>query len=374
MENKAKKEYSSDKQEKTLAKRLEAIEEFLSDEQREEIEHLLTEAAGNLLHDIDDCTHHTDEDIVKIVQAFPGALLIEDAESDIPIQNAAWFSISSLPLLAELGVRYNIGDKGGLLAVDCLSRTVLDTIVDFDNDHCSDSDRVETLKSLHQKGLLSREDIDMILPSATEYDLVFNYLVDLNPDVLKTYRNRHGDNLFMASFCFEFDFHEDDQFERLLRAAFKHFPDDFGLLFTECYDGMTLCEYAYGCYKAVNAWKAVKRCIDETFVNRQTIEKQDPDTNLFPFMLAASLAGDRSGAVGLSESDQYFDATGSHLDIIYYLLRLKPDVTTIFILDSSEPSGLRVHSEDISVSSFQSTARCSQGRSKKMKICTSLRG
>ena len=109
-----------------------------------------------------------------------------------------------------------------------------------------------------------------------------------------------------------------EYFEIALNATLKYFPYELGLLLLESTCSKHEHGTAYGIaiarYGEQKAWNIVTKCIDEAEaeagnLNQQILER-NPKTNLYPFM-------EHAAAVG-----------GCPLNLIYYLIRKRPEVVT----------------------------------------------
>ena len=156
---------------------------------------------------------------------------------------------------------------------------------------------LEVLKRLRQSTLPKKEDI-------RQYDLLswscrpaskekFEYLVDWDPKVLKEYDYR-GHSLLHSNT------RRSDTFGMALKAGLKYYPQELGFLFRKNSNGKTAYEFAFKCIGKGKAWRTIHTCFEET-VDGKIVER-DPETNLYPFMIAAA-------------------GKTSELNSVYYLLR-----------------------------------------------------
>ena len=94
------------------------------------------------------------------------------------------------------------------------------------------------------------------------------------------------------------------RFQLILSATLRHYPHELGgILLLKRHQGDTPFQMARKKFGKETIWKVIKKCLDES--NGSTILERDPETNTYPFLLAA--AGDTS-----------------ELDLVYYLVRRNP--------------------------------------------------
>ena len=123
---------------------------------------------GKLLHNL-----KTDkpekETLKKLINEFPSCLECKNDEKQLPIHSAFWYHDSAgyIPLLAEQGVKYNVGGddkRGGLLLEDPsdYNKNVLQllaSMIDTNSPIPCDTRRLNIMKVLRAKKLLVKTDI-----------------------------------------------------------------------------------------------------------------------------------------------------------------------------------------------------------------------
>ena len=301
--------------------RLLLIEKYLSSTLRRKINEKatnfledLTDDVGGFLHmvlgglvdEVDDEEHMCSEDDIRtLVQCVPGTLSIKDDCGEFPIYNASFSwgkRVSCVPMLAEEGMKHNVGGdgmRGGLLCESEDSAETPLTEIACNNPNQYDADyamydlfRLDIIKRLREMGLLKKEDIrkyNLLWDSC--YDCSsqrFNYFADWDPSVLK-----------------EQQWDQYSAFQLALSATLRHYPRELGLLLLKDDEGETSFQMARNQFGKEIAWKAIKECLDESSGGSNILEK-DPQTNMYPFMFAAA-GGDTS-----------------ELDLVYYLVRRNP--------------------------------------------------
>jgi len=296
----------------------------------------------NFLHHQLDDEKHTEEQVKNVIDIFPQALFMLDYNSNydadcFPIQSAACYfasdgrsAISFIPLLAYEGSRFNSHgrevSRGGLFyeipyGEEGESESSITFLVEgFDNNSNHDDRRkydskcTRILKKLRNLNLLQKDDIQehFLLAHALNVgcEQRFNYLARWDPDALRDTSFEDGKFLLHASLekaepreCFGF----------VLKAGMQHFSNHFGFLFRELH-GQTACEAAFDVFGKDDTMTMIRQCIpamDENnhhhshilnYVARHcphlmkdmvncyqpNVSQKDPQTGLYPFMLAAS--------------------------------------------------------------------------------------
>jgi hypothetical protein len=289
-----------------------------------ELRGAINDKAKNLLKDLTvdvvdffydelDEVKHSEDDIRTLVQCVPTALSDEEEYGFIPILAAIYRNVrcivattySFLPVLAEEGIKHNVGGegmRGGLLCIDVVGKNVLHSLSCCGR--LEDSRCLDAIKRLREMGLFSKGDIK-------EYNLLwdscrcgcpkrFNYFVDWDPSLLKESvafgqekALLHMDPNFAGRY----------KFQLALGASLRHYPHELGLLLLKNPNGGTPFQRARNVIGKKEAWKLIQKCLDESNVS-QILEKNS-ETNMYPFMFAA--VGDTS-----------------ELDLVYYLLHRNP--------------------------------------------------
>ena len=299
--------------------RLLKIEKSLPSDLRRKI----NEKATNFLEDLNedaadfvsnklDEEQHSEDDIRTLVQCVPGALSFQDKFGGFPIFNACLSGrcVSFVPLLAEEGMKLNVGGdgmRGGLRCEHSSGDTAL-VAISFNNTNrygaeseC-DSRYLNVIKGLREIGLFEKEDI-------RKYNLLwgsccnarcpkrFNYFADWDPSALtKQYCEKYDVLHSSLQWC--------GDFQLALSATLRHYPHELGQLLVKNSKGETPFQKLRKQFGRGEGWKAIKKCLDESDGSKIVLEKNS-ETNMYPFMLAA--AGDTS-----------------ELDLVYYLVRRNP--------------------------------------------------
>jgi len=99
---------------------------------------------------------------------------------------------------------------------------------------------------------------------------------------------------------------EIESFATAFKAGLKHFPDELGLLCLQDSQDQTPWELAYEVFGEDETCRTIEESLSETL--EEKIAEVDPDTNLYPFIIAA--------AAGVT----------CNLDTPYFLLRKIPVV------------------------------------------------
>ena len=155
---------------------------------------------GQLLHNL-----KTDkpekETLKKLINEFPSSLEYKNDKGQLPIQSTVWHRVGYVPLLAEQGIKYNVGGndtRGGLLVEDPIiyeNINVLQLLVQVrDHSHpmANGTAHLNTMKDLRDMNLLVQDDIkdhDLLFHACGSMGkLRFEYLADWSQDGLKTYK------------------------------------------------------------------------------------------------------------------------------------------------------------------------------------------
>jgi hypothetical protein len=253
---------------------------------------------------------HSEDDIRTLVQCVPTALSDEEECGVISIIRAAERGqYSFLPVLAEEGIKHNVGGdgmRGGLLCKDYAGDCVLWRLSCWD---LKDSRCLDVIKRLREMGLFSKGDIK-------EYNLLcdscsfagcpkrFNYFADWDPSLLKE-SVALGQETSLLHMDPNFAGGDKFQFQLALGASLRRYPHELSLLLLKNPNGDTPFQRATAGYDIgkKEAWKLIQKCLEESNVS-QILEKNS-ETNMYPFMFAA--VGDTS-----------------ELDLVYYLLHRNP--------------------------------------------------
>ena len=201
----------------------------------------------------------------------------------------------------------------------CCGHDVDGMYEDFDNEHIYISDderlRLGTLKYLRQLNLLRKEDItgmELLQISYERSPSIFHYLAKWDPSALKIQDTTDESTLLQESIMFYFP---PGLIKVLLKAGLKYLPNELGLLFLTTEDNESPCallmdkERDTHCEKGM--WTIIEECLEEVKELKLYYEP-DPDTYLYPFMVAAN------------------DQSCPCVDLVYYLLRKDPSVLLQF--------------------------------------------
>lgn len=251
---------------------------------------------------------HTEECARALVQRVPAALSYRDEWNEILIDSAAMdhCSVFLVPMLAEEGLKNNVGGEGMRGGLLCRNGGVLRDIagleydkedyegtLDFDE---VDSNNLDVIKRLRGMGLLQKEDIrnyGLLLQSSIDKEISqrrFHYFVDWEPSNLKIHW-QEGTLL-----CFRNGEDKREEYQMFLTAALRHYPDELGLLLLKNNYGETPFQLIRGAC-GDEGWEIVTECLDRI----------GGDTNLYQLMFAAA-------------------GNSSELDLVYHLLRRNPAV------------------------------------------------
>ncbi len=331
---------------------------------------------GKFLHD--KVRLHNTDVIKTVIKAFPEALLQENENGELPIQSTAGlFCTRYIPLLALEAQRHKIGlERGGLLLPHPMfpNCTILQQLVMCGDDEEGKTSWFKHIwKEFKSSGLLFERDYteyDLLRFTCFETRLEqLDCLIGLYPATLskRAYKGNfpiHPDNYDHQSSI--------KVFARLLKAGMKYYPETFGFLFRRNGEGgdraITRAIAVYGKKETLQTIQNIippnedyailhhvfrftpdlsddfiYRYPDAMYLkdrlgrqllhvalkpglklsaplfmmihtNKASIEEEDPVTNLYPFMLAA---------------------TGEEKDLttIYKLLTLRPEVISKCIDD-----------------------------------------
>lgn len=208
---------------------------------------------GEFLHNLDVDRDSTD-DVGALIDIIPSALSHMNSKCQLPIHSAAnsFKSVTFVPLLAQEGVKRNVGGKrkrGGLLVKDPTTSpgmNVLNQIASLEEtvnrdssleENVADLETLKVLKDLRQSNLLLKADIyryDLICWSCFPgCQQIFDYFIEWDPSSLKNDDECYSVILGML--------HADCnamvkkakslRFKMALVAGMKYFPDELGLLF-----------------------------------------------------------------------------------------------------------------------------------------------
>jgi hypothetical protein len=289
----------------------------------------LTDDVGGFLHMVlggfvdglaDEEHTCSDDDIKTLVQCVPGTLSLKDECGHFPIHSASlsWGKrVSFVPMLAEEGIKHNVGGdgmRGGLLCEFEENGTILTEIACNNPYQCattqtntdyakSDLRRLDVIKRLREMGLLKKEDIrkyDLLWDSCNDCSSQrFNYFADWDPSILK---EQQWDRCFATPWALRYRY---SAFQLALSATLRHYPRELGLLLLKDDEGETSFQTTRNEFGKEKAWKAIKKCLDESDGSSNILEKNS-ESNMYPFMFAAA------------------DSDTSELDLVYYLVRRNP--------------------------------------------------
>jgi hypothetical protein len=215
-----------------------------------------SDITGNFLHNLHE--KKPDKEVVKkMITAFPSSLSYRHSSiGRVPVHSAVCYP-DSLPyvlLLAKEGAKYNVGGddgRGGLLVSSGLLS--LCSLIPKDKGTA----RLNVIKDLRRSNLIQKKDIRdhnlLIHTCFPECDMIFHYLADWDPTVLK-------ENVTTFSII-DFDGDEMENFPVLLKAAFRHYPEELGLLFQKNDEGITGCECAFEKYGKDKTFRAIGKVI-----------------------------------------------------------------------------------------------------------------
>jgi hypothetical protein len=298
------------------------------------------------------------DEIVRDDEILP----IQQAMIDYNVNNEKNINaIAFIPVRAEEGAKHNVGGdgmRGGLLCKDIAGTprrdedeyedefdtfcrlNVLEHLVRPLNSYESNKDEdydslcLGVIKKLQDMDLFKKVDIKkyQLLPATFERSesfrkMTFEYLVDLDPDILKdqsSWYDGHRTLLHRAAcrtttFHSEYHHYEFDRlneggearyenpmvFKVVLKAGLKHYPHESGFLFHKDYEEDSAVKEDYKRYGKGGTWNTIQACLDK--MDSKVLER-NPCTNLYPFMVAAA-----KGCVGC-------------LDVAHYILRKNPMV------------------------------------------------
>lgn len=313
------------------------IQEFLSPDMQRTVNNnakrfldSMVPDTGKFLREDLDAEFHSEECVRILVQAVPSALSEKNEDGMIPIQCITWdysdegFKESALPfipLLAEEGIKRNVGGegmRGGLLCGDMDSDCVLQELACVHLTDRNQNKRVEArcidiMNQLREKNLFFKNDIKdqgLILKACNPLSIQrFEYLADWSPESLAQSNDIEMSSSFLCTLMDEATWnHGLERFQLALEKVLQHHPIESGFLFqteNEEYDSPTILKKAYRCFGEQETWNVIQKCL-QGGQSKRLIDR-NLETNLYPFM---ALAAD------------YKDS--SELDFIYYLLRQNP--------------------------------------------------
>jgi hypothetical protein len=320
------------------------VEDSLSNEMRRSIrsraknflDTIIPDVAKFLREDLDP-EKHSAQDIRTIIQSVPSALSNKDEDGLIPIQSITWdysdegfkeIAIPFIPLLAEEGLKYNIGGdgmRGGLLCAhedsDCVLQEI--TSIRLPAGHSKDYRRnrhidnlcLGVIKELREKNLFFKEDIenhDLIVKSCDPLSTKrFQYLAKWNPEALTLPCKEKGISLLRQLTTEDSRWHDNltDKFHLALKAVLQHHSLETSLLFSKdegIINSCTTVMEAYKCFGSSETWALIKNCLEGDQTKR--LMNINPQTNMYPFMTLATNCKD-----------------SSQLDFIYYMIRQSPE-------------------------------------------------
>jgi hypothetical protein len=240
-----------------------------------------SDITGKFLHKLHEMKPD-EEAVKKMITAFPSSLSYQNSTLSgdsrralIPVHSAVLYrdSFPYIPLLANEGDTYKVGGddgRGGLLVssqVDGES-TRISALQFLCFWSCDDTGmaRLNVIKELRRLNLILKEDIIdhnlLLLSSSPECEMIFHYLADWDPTPLK-------ENSIIFHIIIDFDGDEMENFTVFLKAAFRHYPEELGLLFQKHYsEGNTICECAFEKYGKDKTFRAIDEFIhlDQTTI------------------------------------------------------------------------------------------------------------
>jgi hypothetical protein len=233
-----------------------------------------SDITGNFLHNLHEKKPHK-EVVKKMITAFPlslsyrNSILMEDGSllyHRIPVHSAVCY-LESLPyvlLLAKEGAKYNVGGddgRGGLLVSSQFSPQEVDgetTGTNVLHTLCSTSmAHLNVIKELRRSNLILKKDIRdhnlLIYSCDPKCEMIFHYLADWDPTVLK-------ENVTIHSIM-NHDKNDMENFPVLLKAAFRHYPEELDFLFQKNHQGITVCEFSFMKYGKDKTFRAIGKVI-----------------------------------------------------------------------------------------------------------------
>ena len=211
---------------------------------------------GQLLHNLDEDKPEK-ETLKKLIHEFPSSLEYNNHKKQLPILSAVrnLDSVGYVPLLAEQGIKYNVGGndkRGGLLVGDPTAPYNMNMLqqlvhlINTNNPIPTDTRRLNTMKDLRDMNLLVKNDIkdhDLLhWACGSKKKLRFEYLADWSQDGLKTHKHR-GLPIFHS--IIKHHGITNGAFPTFLEVSLQRHPRDAGLLFQKDQHGKTACEYAF---------------------------------------------------------------------------------------------------------------------------------
>lgn len=251
------------------------------------ITEVLTDITGYYLHSLYNAK--PDEETVKMmIDTVPSALSRKNDKGQLPIQTAVWHndSVRYVPLLAKEGIKQKIGDRGGLLLKDPLSRSMLQHkslctsrngenvlqllahLQNVNNPVPNDKDSLKAMIELRDSNLLFKQDIQehnlLFWTCGPKSQLRFDFLADWYHEGLK--ECRYEGLPIIHAIISSASSSRIDRFATFLKTALKHHPNDLGLLFQMNVEGETALDGAINMYGKEATFKAIEECLpsDET--------------------------------------------------------------------------------------------------------------
>ena len=228
---------------------------------------------GQLLHNLHE--HKPEkETLEKLINQFLSSLECKNDVGRLPIQSAArnTLSVGYVPLLAEQGIKYNVGGydkRGGLLLEDHNTydnMNVLQLLVYLRNTNNPipfDTAYLNIMKDLRDMNLLVKTDIKdhnlLFHACGSKKKLRFEYLADWSPGGLKTY-TYDGLPIFHSTIK-QYPFTL-GAFPTFLEASLELHPhEDAGLLFQKDQRGKSAYEYAVDEYGKEDTFEVLRDLI-----------------------------------------------------------------------------------------------------------------
>jgi cation transport regulator ChaB len=284
---------------------------------------------------------HSEDEVRKLLQSFPESLSWTGDEDPLTIQVAAIYDepmTSFIPLLAEEGLKHNIGGEGMRGGLLCEDRNCCNVLQVLANEKYADETKyLNVMRRLREMDLLKKEDIQeyKLLETSCFHDCKerFQFIVEWDPDALAGCTSRGITNRPLIHIML-YEYESFDGFEMGLEAGIAHFPHELGFLFCERDNSISAsnvhgssCLYDDACaYFGLNeTWTIVERCLTNLFGTNTSASSTRTSTDLYPFMIAAS-----KGTVS------------KNLDVIYYLIRKDPRVVEDALLSSHEDDANRL--------------------------------
>ena len=204
------------------------------------------------------------------------------------------------------------------------------------------------IRRLREMGLLEKKDIqklDLLFECNPE---LIEILTDWDPGALKAKSKRyrgyvHHDTI--KQYAFNVSEHPEDlksdllyQFQPLIKAGFRHYPDQLGLLMLKDDEENTVWKKLNEQIGPEETWKVIKDSIHETGNANMFMESTDKNPNVsFAPLFAAAAASDLT----------------DDLNIVYHLLQEEPAQWLLYFEEpdsepNSNPNSKRPRDEEIS--------------------------